>query len=208
MRLIVVRHGETKENVKGILQGQNDGVLTKKGRQQRKKVANILKNEKIDVIFSSDLKRTMHMAMEIAKRHGLQIHKTKKLRERDFGVLAGRTLEAFKEAERASGAPALKYAPKGGESFLDVKERVERFMQKLHKIHNNKTILIVTHGAIIRSLYAIYLKKPLEEVKGLKTRNAGILILSIGKSKSRKLKDTVFVRGQRSNNVRKAKAAS
>lgn len=56
MRLILVRHGETKDNDAGILQGQLHGELNKSGIEQAEKVAVRLKNEKIDFIFTSDLK--------------------------------------------------------------------------------------------------------------------------------------------------------
>jgi len=57
MRLILVRHGETEENVAKITQGHMPSKLTKQGIEQAKKLALRLKDEKIDKIFVSDLKR-------------------------------------------------------------------------------------------------------------------------------------------------------
>ncbi|MEJ2267962.1 MAG: histidine phosphatase family protein [Nanoarchaeota archaeon] len=83
MKLIIVRHGETEENLKKIWQGHLQGKLTKKGIEQAKKLANRLKDEKLDVIFSSDLDRASDTAKEIAKFHSeVPIYLVEDLRER------------------------------------------------------------------------------------------------------------------------------
>ena len=57
MRLIIVRHGETNENVQKIVQGQKLGSLSERGWKQTKLLAERLKDEKVDIIISSDLER-------------------------------------------------------------------------------------------------------------------------------------------------------
>ena len=69
MKLILVRHGETEGNVKQIIQGQTHGKLTKKGIKQAKLLARRLKNEKIDVVFSSDLQRAKNTTKQILNHH-------------------------------------------------------------------------------------------------------------------------------------------
>ncbi len=91
MRLILVRHGETDQHVKGILLGQKiDAGLNRNGISQATKLALRLKKEKIDTIFSSDLKRAKETARIINDYHDLKIKYTKKLRERNFGVFQGK----------------------------------------------------------------------------------------------------------------------
>ncbi len=51
MRLILVRHAQTEENVRGVYQGHTHGVLTKLGREQARKLGQRLKSEKIDTIY-------------------------------------------------------------------------------------------------------------------------------------------------------------
>ena len=65
MKLIIVRHGETEENVSGIIQGHGFGELNRKGLEQAKKVAGKLKGEKIDIAYVSGLERTKKTADEI-----------------------------------------------------------------------------------------------------------------------------------------------
>ncbi|MBO4631707.1 MAG: histidine phosphatase family protein, partial [Lentisphaeria bacterium] len=66
---IVVRHGETEANLQGILQGQSDTELNPLGIRQAELVAERLKKEHFDLIFSSDLSRTMNTARLIAEPH-------------------------------------------------------------------------------------------------------------------------------------------
>ncbi|GBE19836.1 glucosyl-3-phosphoglycerate phosphatase [archaeon BMS3Abin17] len=69
MKLILVRHGETEENKRREIMGQKQGTLSSLGIEQAKKVAQRLKDEKIDYIFSSDLARASDTAKEIHKFH-------------------------------------------------------------------------------------------------------------------------------------------
>ncbi len=69
MRLIITRHGETVENTKGIMQEHLPGKLTEKGISQAKEIGNKLRNQKIDLFFSSDLKRAKDTIKEIYKYH-------------------------------------------------------------------------------------------------------------------------------------------
>ena len=64
-RIIIVRHGQTVENKQKILQGHLDTLLDDDGKKQAQAAAELLKNEKIDLFFSSDLKRSYHTAQEV-----------------------------------------------------------------------------------------------------------------------------------------------
>src|SRR3989338_3353197 len=116
MKLILVRHGETHENVAGIMLGHGHVKLTDLGLEQAKKVGLRLKNEKIDTAYVSDLERTCATAAEILHFHPkIPVVYTKELRERNFGVYEGMKSDAVKDL--------LKYVQKkreqkheGGES--------------------------------------------------------------------------------------------
>lgn len=90
MRLVIIRHGETKENKKDITQGQSPGNLTFRGRRQAKKVSAHLKKEQFDIIYCSDLKRTKDTLKKIIKFHpDTPVILTDKLRERAQGIFEG-----------------------------------------------------------------------------------------------------------------------
>ena len=80
-KVIFVRHAEAEGNVNRNFHGHYDSLLTENGRKQLELVAQRLKNEPIDVIYSSDLTRTFETAMSIAQGRGLEVIKDKRLRE-------------------------------------------------------------------------------------------------------------------------------
>ena len=72
-RFFLARHGETVWNRERKYQGQSDVPLTDEGRIQAKSLSERLKDEKIDVIYASDLGRTMETAEIIAEHHGRKV---------------------------------------------------------------------------------------------------------------------------------------
>ena len=92
MKVIFVRHGQTDTNIKeklGEAIAEDDAPLNAKGLEQAKIVASKLKNEKVDVIFSSPYRRAVQTAEEIAHFHKVPIVKLDGLKERNCSVLVG-----------------------------------------------------------------------------------------------------------------------
>ena len=83
--LYLVRHGETVDNANRIMQGQTQGELTEKGREQAREVAARMAGVHIDAFVSSDLKRAYDTCRIIAAPHGGDVLTTPLLRERDWG---------------------------------------------------------------------------------------------------------------------------
>lgn len=85
-----MRHGETVDNARQIMQGQTQGELNQRGREQAEQVAQRLASEPLDAIVASDLHRAIQTAEIIAEPHGLPVVTTPLLRERDWGSFTGR----------------------------------------------------------------------------------------------------------------------
>ena len=68
--IILVRHGETVDNARQIMQGQTQGELNDKGRDQARQVAERLACEQLDAVVASDLHRAVQTAEIIAAPHG------------------------------------------------------------------------------------------------------------------------------------------
>ena len=83
--LLLIRHGETVDNVRQIMQGQTHGELNERGVEQARSVAERLAAERIDAVVASDLRRAIQTAEIIAAPHGLPVLTTPLLRERDWG---------------------------------------------------------------------------------------------------------------------------
>ncbi|MCX6708990.1 MAG: histidine phosphatase family protein [Candidatus Woesearchaeota archaeon] len=182
MKLIIARHGETEENAKGICQGQSIGTLSRKGIEQAKKLALRLKDEKIDKIYVSDLKRAKDTAQEIIKHHPkAEITYTPELREKNWGTYEGKRREEMNEADFKND----NYRPEKGETRTEARQRAAKFADKLIKEHN-KTILLVTHVGTIMHLMLHLLKKDWAEHEQYMHHNCGLTILEINE-KERKI---------------------
>ncbi|RPH34378.1 MAG: histidine phosphatase family protein [Bacteroidales bacterium] len=170
MRLILVRHGETIENIKGICQGQMDGTLSSEGIGQIEKLAERLKTEKIDAIYTSDLKRAIDTASAIIKHHAQTLLNTdKRLRERYFGSYQGKV---FPENRKELIVPI------DAESDKELFERVTDFYKDISLKHREQEVLIVSHGVTLRTLLAVIQNTSnIESVEPLK--NASISIIDI-----------------------------
>lgn len=159
MHLIAVRHGQTDSNTLRVLQGKRlDESLNSVGREEAKQLLTELANQEISAIYSSSLQRARETAQIIADAFAMEVIINNRLAERDFGNLTGKTWEEI----TASGYHDLKhrdsrlqydYRPFGGESYKQVLERIRSCLEELATLHNEQTILFVTHGGIIRHLY-------------------------------------------------------
>lgn len=184
MRLILVRHGESEHNAKEIMQGHLHSELTKRGKEQASKTAKALKDEKIGVIFSSDLKRASQTAAIINKYHKLDIKHLKDLRERSFGKFEGKHYSVLLEAVKKSGKAYHEFRPELGESCLDICKKMVCFLNYLLIKHSNQTVLVVTHGGNILELIFYLTKTPREQYEKYKPSNSSITIFAIDKNKN------------------------
>ncbi len=154
MKLILTRHGITIENERGVLQGHLPGNLSHLGKEQVKRLAMRLKDEHIDAIYSSDLKRAAHTTREIAHYHpDAHIYFSENLRELDWGSLSGKAKPLSPED-----------IPDDVESANSIRTRSERFIQTLIQNHHNQTVLVVAHDSFNRYLMSVIMKKNIQEL--------------------------------------------
>jgi broad specificity phosphatase PhoE len=158
-RLILVRHGETEENISGTVQGHLPGRLSAIGRQQIQKLGSRLKNESIDIIYSSDLARARETALAIHQYHSCPIEYRTEIRERGFGIYEGRIWEDFDGDRMIKAESREDYRPQGGESLRDVQERARQFLSFLREAHPDKSVLVCAHGGFNRMFLGVLLEK-------------------------------------------------
>lgn len=168
MILLLVRHGETIENVQQIMQGQTQGCLTEKGIQQAEELARQLVGEHIDAFVSSDLKRSFDTCQIIAKPHQKDIFTTPLLRERDWGDFTGEFIPDLKD----------RVWPENVEKIGPLKERAAAFLRLMAEKYPHQTVLAVGHGIINKAIQAVYHNKPMHEIPRME--NAEIRRLEIG----------------------------
>jgi broad specificity phosphatase PhoE len=200
MKLIITRHGETEENREGIIQGHLPGKLSKTGKAQAKLVALRLKDEKIDLIYSSDLARAADTAKEIARFHpDALLMFVKELRERYLGDLQGKkrsdydhesdgSYSKIKDPKNADSFSVEPVEPKGLEPMEDLFNRAKSFLNRILSEHPNCTVLFVAHSGINKALVAAITEKSHEDIKGIENpHNTSVYIFEFDEDKKHKV---------------------
>jgi len=177
--IILIRHGETHWNREGRIQGFDaDSALTSVGCEQARCVGERLVREDIHALYASDLGRTRATAAPIAAATGLAIVHEKALRERAYGEFEGHTF-----AEIESGFPAEyerlrsrdpHYAPPGGESAAQFRERVLAALHAIAARESGKRVAVVTHGGVLGILYREAMGMTLEAKRSYSIANASL----------------------------------
>ncbi|MCX6814963.1 MAG: histidine phosphatase family protein [Candidatus Aenigmarchaeota archaeon] len=179
MKLILVRHGETEWNATGRVQGEADIPLNRKGLEQAKKVSARLKTEPIDIIYSSSMKRARQTTEAIMKFHKVPIRYSNLLRERKFGKLGGMPNEEYRRIREKEGIEFHLFRPPGGENYVDLQKRVKKFLAMIRKEHGSQTVVVVSHGGVIRTIITILTKRPLANVHEIEQHNASINVIEL-----------------------------
>ena len=164
--IILVRHGETVDNARQIMQGQTQGELNDKGRDQARQVAQRLACEQLDAVVASDLRRAIQTAEIIATPHGMTVQMTPLLRERDWGGFTGRFIPELKG----------EVWPDDIESEEALLERARQFLIYMTATYPGKRVVAVGHGIINKAILAVYAQCPMREVQRM--MNAEVRVLT------------------------------
>jgi probable phosphoglycerate mutase len=177
-RVIAVRHGETAWNVDTRLQGQLDIPLNERGREQARRMAQALRHDAPDLIYSSDLSRAHQTAQAAAQALGLPLTDDKGLRERCFGVWEGHT---YAEVEQRWPEESLRwrqrepaFGPAQGETLQSFHDRVVATTTRLAAAHPGQTVLMVAHGGVLDCLYRAASRMALNAPRTWELPNTGI----------------------------------
>lgn len=177
MRLILVRHGETNWNKTGKVQGGSSDIeLNKTGLEQAKKTADRLKDEKIDFIISSPMKRAIQTAKEIAKLHNKELIINNQFLERDFGKLEGTEYE-FLSNNMFKIFIEDSFEENKIERLEDFTKRIENVYREIFQKYFGKTVIIVSHSSTSKMLLSIILSKEFSDIRKIKKNNASISII-------------------------------
>ncbi len=161
MQIIAVRHGETRENAEGIIQGQSFGTLTSRGHEQIAALAETLQHEQFDKAYCSDLERCKLTAAAIMQYHPkTPLEYDSRLRERSLKPLEGRPFAEVKWRKQEVHDLSLKSAD--GESWNDVRGRLVPFVDMLLN-QPERRVLLITHGGPLRILDSLLDEQPLEK---------------------------------------------
>jgi alpha-ribazole phosphatase/probable phosphoglycerate mutase len=168
----LVRHGQTQSNADGLFQGQLDVPLNDVGRRQARTVAGVLRDTIFDGVYSSDLSRCVQTAELIVGPSGTPVVQDSALRELHYGILQGTSIHEAASSLTAHGLgenwksgefTRRGLAAPGGESILQMRRRLNRFLVSLDAAHppsQGQRVLLILHGGTLRVLLTILLGLP------------------------------------------------
>src|SRR5256884_1854709 len=155
-RVFLVRHGATVLSAEDRFAGATDVELSEEGREQTRRLAERLSDEKITAVYASPLGRTVETASILAGPHKLEVQTRDGLREINHGRWEQMTRKEVEEKFPEEAAEWEKdpytFAPVGGESGLVVIARALPLLIDLVRNHPGENILVVSHKATIRLL--------------------------------------------------------
>lgn len=168
-KIIIIRHGESLGNLHQIMLGHTDIDLAPRGYLQAEAAAEYLKNEQIDVVYSSDLVRARHTAEPHAKLRSLDVITSRNLRECYVGDWENVALDEivekwpdlFFEGWRKNFGT---FRIPGGESVQEAASRFEAEVIRIARGNVGKTVLIAAHAAVIRGFWGKITKTPPEKL--------------------------------------------
>ena len=150
MKLYVVRHGSTNENMSKIMQGEMDTILNDGGREQARDAKKKLDGIHFDAVYASPKKRTWETANIIAGDDYIIIPDAR-LKSRNHGEFQGMARGDVNLKEYWNYNINRHYVT--AENIQDLYHRVGSFIEFLKKEYPNGTVLIVTHSGVCRTLY-------------------------------------------------------
>lgn len=197
-RIILVRHGETKSNLRLKFSGCEEAKLSDEGLIQAKKVANRLKEEKIDCIITSLFSRACRTATEIATKQEVVGNKPQKLvsdklREIDFGSWEKELHQDISEKNPLEyyiwETKAYKAKFPNGDSVKEYCEKVAETIDEIVDKYQGKTVCLSTHGFFIRAAMLHLKGLPIERLDEMKwPSNTSVSIADIEtKGKDKKI---------------------
>lgn len=164
--ILLVRHAESEANAAQMFGSQLDSKLTERGLQQRDVLCNALANVRVEHVFSSDLSRARDTVRPIAESRGLVLAERVAFRERSVGELMGLSFrearERYPEAWLALVKRDPEVRPPGGESLLDLQERVGGALEAVIAECRGSSVVIGSHGVAIYAMvrYLVGLRDP------------------------------------------------
>ncbi|KYD31232.1 histidine phosphatase family protein [Geobacillus sp. FSL W8-0032] len=166
--LYLTRHGETKWNVEKRMQGRQDSPLTEKGRQDAMRLGKRLEAVELAAIYTSTSGRALETAELVRGARLIPIYQDEQLCEIHLGDWEGKTHDEIQQMDPVAfdhfwNAPHL-YAPQRGERFFDVQQRALEAVRRIVGRHEGETVLIVTHGVVLKTLIAAFKGAPLDQL--------------------------------------------
>ena len=183
--IIFIRHGETDMNKANLYFGHLDPELNEVGKNQLQKTRKLLKyfEKDIHIVFFSDLKRCTESMNTLKINENIKKIADSSFRELNFGIFEGKTYEQIKsefpEEAKKMEKDWKNFKVPQGESLKELMKRVIEKLEQLIEKYKNKTIVIVSHAGVIKTVISYYLYGNLDGYWKIKIDNGSITKMCI-----------------------------
>lgn len=183
IRILLMRHGSIGVT-EGLIYGRTPGIsLSEAGRRQAKAAGRAIRNRyRLGQIVSSPMRRAIETARIVAEPQELEIVIDEGFNELNVGEWMGKSVEELgrlEEWKRYNRIRSL-HAPPGGELLLEVQRRSWAALDTICRRNNDNTVLVVTHGDVIRSLLLLFLAAPLDNILRLEIALGSVSEVMLG----------------------------
>lgn len=180
MKLILVRHGETEENVARVFSDVVLGNLNENGIRQATELGKELASKEVEAIYCSPADRCRQTLGWILKQTKWQVPiiYSEEIRERNFGQYIGQPTSMLSREDRNSDSEKIKQM--GVETNKEIHQRIGSFVETIKSRHGSQTVLVVSHGDPLTRIYGLAVGKSFEEISTkIDIKNAKVIEIEI-----------------------------
>ena len=178
-RFLLLRHAAHDWIGRGVPGRMPDVALNAQGQREAAGLAARLQLREIDAIYSSPQQRAQETAAPMATARDLPIQRADAFAEIEFGDWSGKSFQQLDLepewrvwVERRSAA-----APPGGETLAQVRERAMAGIEQLRRAHPDQSVLVVSHGDVIKVVLAEVLGLSLDHLERFDIAPASLSII-------------------------------
>jgi len=177
----LIRHASC-DGLGQTLWGRTPGIrLNDTGSTQAQCLIDRFKNMSLDAIYSSPLERALQTATMIAESMALDVKTCDAANEIDFGAWTGKTFDELSRDERwrnFNNRRSMTMIP-GGESFLEVQNRIVKELESLALQHGESHVAIISHADVIRAAVAYFSAIPIDLIERFEISPCSVSVLAL-----------------------------
>ena len=185
--VILVRHGQTDENVSGRISGQGPAPLNTRGQEQARLASEALTPLGVTQLYSSPVVRAQQTAAILDEQLKLGIESVVDLREVGYGDWEGKQFNDIRNepvTKQVMQNPLHAVFP-NGESLVGVQQRGVRFIESVRYADLSGVVVLVSHGDTIRTALAHYLGMVFNDYRRINIDNGALSVVELCGSHSR-----------------------
>lgn len=180
-RLYLIRHGEVEERYHRIFGGRIDMNLSSVGHQQAAALAGYLKNQPLNAVYASPMKRVQQTYSPYVNAGGHAPQTMDDLREVDFGDWTGLGWPEVHERFGKHATDWLEHLEHGGipnaETAHGYRARVQPCLRHVLGEHPSEHVAMFCHGGVVRQMLSIMLDLPLSKMKMFEVDYASVTVV-------------------------------